>query len=210
MSARGRGRGRGSTRSFNREQLNALGATGPNTEPQQKRNLEPPPLFPPSHKIPVTFDSSKTSDYEIVLRNSFVKHLQSTYSYMNMPEQSNDDSEKIRLPAPKKMTYDWHLLPSELRPKLKAKRQIKALKKEDNDSFLAKLGNLEKMESNSWSEEVKTEPKVEEDEDDEMEQGDEDMEEEIEDGDDYGNNYFDNGEDYCNDEDDNLDDGAVY
>lgn len=204
MASRGRGRGRGAKRTFNKEQLNALGAVGNETFSQHST---PPPLFVPLQRTCAPLESSPSSDHALVLKQAFVNFLQLSFSYMKLPGQSDGDQEKISLPG-KEIIYDWAMFPPELRPKLKAKRKARIVTNEK--SIIEKLKILEEMENKSSYavNRVKTEPTN--DEDEELMEEEEQMDDEIDDGTDYGNNYFDNGDSYCNDEDDNLDDGPVY
>ncbi|XP_044745454.1 DNA-directed RNA polymerase III subunit RPC7-like [Coccinella septempunctata] len=220
MASRGRGRGRGAKRTFNRDQLNALGVVG--NEPLSQLS-NPPPLYTPLLRSAAPLESSEDLDYALEMKTALINFMQLSYSFLKLPEKSSDDlKQKLELPE-KEITHEWRMFPSELRPKLKAKRKIKRTKKEE--SVLEKLERLEKMESDRAYniDKVKTEPNAEDvegnenvvdeedEEDEEKEEDDEEqMDEEIDDGTDYGNNYFDNGDSYCNDEDDNLDDGPVY
>lgn len=126
----------------------------------------------------------------------------------NKANQLEQEIDKLVAQLPKvKEQYDWTLFPSELRPKMLAKRNKKSAQKDVN--VVEKLSKLEKIEEKSNSDPVKI--KIEEDDDvDDLEVGEDEQEdEEMDDGTDYANNYFDNGEEY-EDEDDNLDDGPIY
>lgn len=136
-------------------------------------------------------------------------------SYIRMPESKTNQLEQeidklvAQLPQIKEQ-YDWNLFPSELRPKMLAKRTKKIVPKDIN--ITEKLIKLEKIEEKTNNDTVKVKIEVDdENEDDkEMELADEEQEdEEMDDGTDYANNYFDNGEEY-EDDDDNLDDGPIY
>ncbi|KAJ8967391.1 hypothetical protein NQ314_002897 [Rhamnusium bicolor] len=213
MSGRGRGGrgGRGGTaKSFNKEQLNAMGVTGNEVLPGPVS--QPPALYPMLERRPVPLNASLELDYLLILRQDFIDHMQLSGSYLNMPENKKNQPEQAidklvaQLPSAKEK-YDWTLFPSELRPKMLAKRVKKKVVKEVN--LEERLTLLEKLEEKSDEADMtaNTEIKVEDEEVEEVEAVDED--EEMDDGTDYANNYFDNGEDY-EDEDDNLEDGPIY
>ncbi|XP_018578560.1 DNA-directed RNA polymerase III subunit RPC7-like [Anoplophora glabripennis] len=210
MSGRGRG-GRGgrggNTKSFNREQLNALGVGGNEVLPGPV--TQPPPLYPLLDRRPVPINPSLEMDYLLILRQDFIDHMQLSGSYIKLPKNKNNQPEQeidklvAQLPTVKEK-YDWALFPSELRPKMLAKRIKKKVVKEVNVE--QRLTLLEKLEEKSENAEVPAN-NVGDDEVEEIEEIDED--EEMDDGTDYANNYFDNGEAY-EDEDDNLEDGPIY
>ncbi|KAK9886660.1 hypothetical protein WA026_017580 [Henosepilachna vigintioctopunctata] len=209
MGGRGRGRGRGGeNRSFNREQLNALGVTG--NEPIPNQVIEPPPLYRMLERRPVPLESSKEMEYLLLLKQDFIHHMQLSPSYLKMPvTKSNEFEQEIdklvaQIPT-KREKYNWNLFPSELRPKIFAKRTKHKLQKAVDVS--EKLNKLEKLEEKSFKSDVKTEPTT--NEDDEIIEQEEEQDEEMDFGTDYANNYFDNGEEF-DDEDDNLDDGPIY
>ncbi|KAL3288309.1 hypothetical protein HHI36_002757 [Cryptolaemus montrouzieri] len=212
MGGRGRGRGRGGeNRSFNREQLNVLGVTG--NEPIPTQLIEPPPLYRMLERKPVPLESSKELEYLLLLKQDFIHHMQLSPSYLKMPEKKGNEFQQeidklVAKISVKKEKYHWNLFPSELRPKLFAKR-IKDRSAKDID-VAEKLKELEELEKNSNKTDVniKTEA-APNDEDDEKLIEEDEQDEEMDDGTDYANNYFDNGEDY-EDEDDNLDDGPIY
>lgn len=145
-----------------------------------------------------------------MLKQDFVDRMQLSPCYLKMPIDKNNQPEQeidklvAQLPRVKEK-YDWRYFPSELRPKVLAKK-IKC-KPDDmkNLDINKKLEQLEKLEEKS----VERVEKVEETEEIEEEVMEEEQDEEMDDGTDYANNYFDNGEDY-EDEDDTLDDGPIY
>ncbi|KAJ8960149.1 hypothetical protein NQ318_003869 [Aromia moschata] len=165
MSGRGRG-GRGGrggmTKSFNREQLNAMGVGG-------ARNSTAT-LIPLLDRRPVPINPSLELDYLLILRQDFIDHMQLSGSYLKMPEaKSNEPQQEIdRLVAQipnAKEKYDWSLFPSELRPKMLAKRTKKKAVKEVNVEQTLTL--LEKMEEKS--DDAEPRPNSEEVEDEETE-----------------------------------------
>ncbi|CAH0551968.1 unnamed protein product [Brassicogethes aeneus] len=199
--ARGGGRG-GVTKSFNREQLNALGVGGNDMLPGLV--TQPPPLFPLLDKRPVPIHISLELDYLLILKQDFIDHMQLSGSYLKLPETKSNESEIV--PQVPKEKYDWSLFPSELRPKMMARRAKKVVVKDvDVNNRLKLLETLEEKQSADTT--IKQEKESEDV--DETEIVEEDQDEEMDDGTDYANNYFDNGEDY-EEEDDNLDDGPIY
>ncbi|KAB0804214.1 hypothetical protein PPYR_01184 [Photinus pyralis] len=214
MAGRGRGRGGrgGNTGSFNREQLNAIGITSNENLPGPIR--EPPPLFPPLNRKPVPLQESLELDYLLILRQNILDQMQSSGAYLRIP-QSKDRLDKrqqeidkliAQLPSVKEK-FDWNMLPTELRPKLIAKRmKLKESKTVDVNFRLNQLEKLEEKTEKAMDVSVKEEAEPDEEEE-EVQENYED--EDMDDGTDYANNYFDNGEAY-EDEDDNLDDGPIY
>ncbi|KAJ8971146.1 hypothetical protein NQ317_003436 [Molorchus minor] len=210
MAGRGRG-GRGGrggiTKSFNREQLTAMGVGGAEILPGPV--TQPPPLYPLLDRRPVPINPSLETDYLLILRQDFIDHMQLSGAYLKMPESKNKEPQQAidklmaQLPSAKEK-YDWSLFPSELRPKIVARRIKRKPAKEVNVD--ERLSVLEKQEEKTESETV-VNPENVEGETEEVEVEEED--EEMDDGTDYANNYFDNGEDY-EDEDDNLEDGPIY
>ncbi|XP_060528316.1 DNA-directed RNA polymerase III subunit RPC7-like [Cylas formicarius] len=204
----GRG-GRGANRSFNREQLSALGVGGNDVLPVLV--TQPPPLFPLLERHPIPLLTSLEMDYLLLLKQDLMDHMQLSPCYLKMPENKKSQPEQeidklvAQLPNAKEK-YNWKLLPVELRPKVLAKR----MKKKDMPQDVnveEKLEVLEKMEESVKGETVNGK-ETEETMDAEIEEAD-DEDEEMDDGTDYVHNYFDNGEAY-EDEDDNLDDGPIY
>lgn len=127
---RGRGGGRGgrggATKSFNREQLNAMGVSSNETLPTLV--TQPPALFPlmERHPVPLMLNSLET-DYLLILRQDFIDHMQLSSSYIRLPEtkmnQPEQEIDKLVAQLPNtKEKYDWSLFPVELRPKMLAKR----------------------------------------------------------------------------------------
>ncbi|XP_050296255.1 DNA-directed RNA polymerase III subunit RPC7-like [Anthonomus grandis grandis] len=210
--SRGRGGGRGGGRgamnkSFNREQLNAMGIA--NNEMLPTLVTQPPPLFPLMERHPIPLTPSLELDYLLILRQDFIDHMQLSPSYLKLPDSKNKQPEQeieklvAQLPT-SKQKYDWSLFPSELRPKMLAKRIKKTQIKEVD--VVERLTVLEKQEESKGTPKVKEEV-VDEEAEEEVVEDEED--EEMDDGTDYANNYFDNGEGY-EDEDDNLDEGPIY
>ncbi|CAH1117363.1 unnamed protein product [Phaedon cochleariae] len=212
MSSRGRGgRGGGTVnKSFNREQLNSLGISANEVLPGPV--TQPPPLYPQLERRPVPLTNSLEMDYLLILRQDFIDHMQLSGTYLKMPQNKSHPEQEIdkllaQLPSAKEK-FDWSLFPSELRPKVMAKRIKKKPVKEVN--IEQRLSFLEKLENKSDNNNITV--KVENDDEDEPAEdleSLEDKDEEMDDGTDYANNYFDNGENY-EDEDDNLDDGPSY
>ncbi|XP_044263740.1 DNA-directed RNA polymerase III subunit RPC7-like [Tribolium madens] len=211
MSGRGGrgGRGRGGiSKSFNREQLNAMGIVGNEVLPGPV--TQPPPLYPLLDRHPVPLNPSVETDYLLILKQDLIDHMQLSPSYLKLPHDKNKQPEQeidklvAQLPSVKEK-YDWKLFPSELRPKVLAKRMNK--KADKNVDVQQKLKQLEQLEEKDDSKAAKDDEEEENVEDEEIVE--EEQDEEMDDGTDYANNYFDNGEDY-EDEDDNLDDGPIY
>lgn len=152
-------------------------------------------------------------DYLLILKQDLIDHMQLSPSYLKMPHDKNKRPEQeidklvAQLPSVKEK-YDWKLFPSELRPKIMAKRVNKEKVAKSVD-VQQRLNQLEKLEENDDGERVVKEEDNEEGQDEDVELVEEEQDEEMDDGTDYANNYFDNGEDY-EDEDDNLDDGPIY
>lgn len=217
----GRGGRGGSATSYSREQLTSLGVS--NNEAVPGPVLQPPPLYPMLERKPVSLSFSPEMDYFLILRQDFIDHMQLSASYTNLSnrksakigEQPTIDRLVAQLPSNREK-YDWSLFPTELRPKLSAKRALpkRAANQEKNVNITATLDKLESLEVKSANRN-KTNVNVKEEKDDDDDKEDEDIEEaediddEMDDGTDYANNYFDNGEGY-EDDDDNLDDGPVY
>ncbi|KYB26491.1 hypothetical protein TcasGA2_TC033736 [Tribolium castaneum] len=153
-------------------------------------------------------EPSVETDYLLILKQDLIDHMQLSPSYLKLPHDKNKQPEQeidklvAQLPSVKEK-YDWTLFPSELRPKVLAKRVAKKVEK--NVDVQQKLTQLEQLESDDKV--AKDDDEEENVEDDEIVE--EEQDEEMDDGTDYANNYFDNGEDY-EDEDDNLDDGPIY
>ncbi|KAJ8925497.1 hypothetical protein NQ315_009335 [Exocentrus adspersus] len=209
MSGRGRGgRGRGgSAKSFNKEQLTALGVGAKELLPGPV--TQPPPLYPLLNRKPVPLNQSLEMDYLLILRQDFIDHIQLSGSYIKLPQNKMKPEQEIdklvaQLPVAKEK-YDWTLFPSELRPKMYAKRNKQKTAKEVN--IEQRLTVLEKLEEKSDDADVAVNNNEADEEVEDVEEIDED--EEMDDGTDYANNYFDNGEAY-EDEDDNLEDGPIY
>jgi len=211
--SRGRGGARGgrggAIKSFNRDQLSAMGVLSNETLPTLV--TQPPPLYPLMERHPVPLTQSLETDYLLILRQDFIDHMQLSASYLRMLESKTNQSEQeidklvAQLPSTKEK-YDWTLFPAELRPKMLAKRVKKkgGVKKDIN--IEEKLKALEKQEESKNAPPTKEDEPLEEDEDAEP---DEEQDEEMDDGTDYANNYFDNGEGY-DDDDDNMDEGPIY
>lgn len=75
----------------------------------------------------------------LILRQGFIEHMQLSPAYLKLPISSNKQLEQAidklvaQLPAAKEK-FDWKLLPTELRPKLKGKKLVpKVVKQIDVD-----------------------------------------------------------------------------
>lgn len=139
MSRGGRGGGRGGrggmNRSFNREQLAAMGVA--NNEMLPTLVTQPPPLFPLLERHPVPLTQSIETDYLLILRQDFVDHMQLSSAYLKLPQETKSgqpekeiDKLVAQLPAAKEK-FDWTLFPAELRPKMLAKRVKKPQKQSE-------------------------------------------------------------------------------
>lgn len=69
----------------------------------------------------------------LILRQDFIDHMQLSGSYLKLPEnktiQKDQEIDKLVAQLPNaKEKYDWALFPSELRPKLLAKKVRKVVK----------------------------------------------------------------------------------
>lgn len=151
MSGRGRGRGGGrggANKSFNKEQLSALGVGA--TEVAPGPVTQPPALYPPLERKPVLLvvcinhiflyqqiklilQPSIELDYLLLLRQEFIEHMQLSPAYLKMRDdrkQSDKAIDKLvaQLPSAKEK-FDWKLLPNELRPKLIANKLKKNVEK---------------------------------------------------------------------------------
>ncbi|CAH1133602.1 unnamed protein product [Ceutorhynchus assimilis] len=210
--SQGRGRGArggrgGLTRTFNREQLTAMGIIN---EAAPTLVTQPPPLFPLLEHRPLPIRKTAELDYLVTLRQDFVDHMQLSSSYIRTPveakEQHKKEIDKIldQLQSGNaKDEYDWGMFPAELRPKSLAKKVVvKRTNAEVNVED--KLNALEKQEE-SKKMKIKEET-VEEEEEEVEEQQEEDHE--MDDGTDYANNYFDNGEN--EDEDEYMSEGPIF
>ncbi|XP_065169061.1 DNA-directed RNA polymerase III subunit RPC7 [Atheta coriaria] len=217
---RGGGRGRGTNKSFSREQLSSLGVG--NNEVLPGPVTQPPPLFPVLDHKPIGLNITIETKYLLMLKQDFVDHIQSSPAHIKLAVK--DDSQEVQAgmePINKmlsqpvgKNSFDWAMFPSELRPKMIAKKFKKPVPpastniKTETDIVdrLDKLEHLEKTTPLNTT--VKQEVADEEDEN-EMVLDEDEEDEEMDDGTDYANNYFDNGEAY-EDEDDALEDGPIY
>lgn len=213
--SRGRGRGgRGANKSFSREQLTSLGITGNELVPGPV--TQPPPLFPMLIRRPIALQSSVDTDYLLLLKQDLIDHMNLSVAYLKMPDAQENTAESgiesliAQLPRVTKEKFDWSLFPTELRPKMAAKRanKKKVVVKTEID-IENRLAKLEQMESKTKDKETTIKTEVEDEELPEEDYQDDEEDEEMDDGTDYANNYFDNGEAY-EDEDDNLDDGPIY
>lgn len=156
--------------------------------------------------------STGETDYLLMLKQDFIDRMQLSPSYIQMPLDKNLRSEHqidrlvAQIPSVKGK-FDWTLFPSELRPRMLAKRSNKSKIVKAVD-VLQTLNQLESLETADQNKEDKDETN-EDAPADEEELLEEEPDEEMDDGTDYANNYFDNGEGY-EDEDDNLDDGPIF
>lgn len=120
-------------RSFNREQLAAMGVA--NNEMLPTLVTQPPPLFPLLERHPVPLTQSVETDYLLILRQDFVDHMQLSSAYLKLPQETKQPEKEIdklvaQLPAAKEK-FDWTLFPAELRPKMLAKRVKKPEKQSE-------------------------------------------------------------------------------
>lgn len=75
------------------------------------------------------FQTSPELDYLLILRQGFIEHMQLSPAYLKMPVNSNKQSQQAidklvaQLPAAREK-FDWKLLPTELRPKMKGKKLV--------------------------------------------------------------------------------------
>jgi len=124
MGGRGRG-GRGGGTSLNREQLSSMGIVPGENLPGPI--TEPPPLYPLLNRKPVPLPESLELDYLLILRQNLLDVMQASGAYLTMPEEKIDKPQQeidkllAQLPSIKEK-FDWQLLPTELRPKVIAKR----------------------------------------------------------------------------------------
>lgn len=205
------GRGGAANKSFTRDQLNDLGVGNKDALPSLV--TQPPSLYPPLERKPVPFTPSLETDYMLILRRDFIDHMQLSSSYIKIPfaSKSNQPEQEIdKLVAQihsTKEKYDWNFFPSELRPKLLAKRIKKGRGQKLDVNIQERLNVLEKLEHLKNAVVIKEE--AEDEPEEEMEAEENEPDEEMDEGTDYANNYFDNGENY-EDEDDNLDEGPIY
>ncbi|XP_071053814.1 DNA-directed RNA polymerase III subunit RPC7-like [Onthophagus taurus] len=209
MAGRGRGRGGrgGNSKSFSRDQLASIGAGTNDLIPGPV--TQPPPLYPPLNRQPVPVQPSEDLDYLLTLRQDIIDHMYLSTAFLRVSKtkvtKSDHEIDKLLAQLPSATNnFDWELFPTELRPKMSAKRIKKQVKKEVDVED--RLNRLEKLENDTDNVAVKEEV---EDEDVENEEIFDDADEEMDEGTDYANNYFDNGEAF-DEEDDNLDDGPVY
>ncbi|KAH1000818.1 hypothetical protein HUJ04_013103 [Dendroctonus ponderosae] len=205
---RGRGGGRGGlSRSFNKEQLSALGVAN-NEMPILV--TQPPSVYPLMERRPVPLTQSEDTEYLLLLRQDFIDRMQLSAAYLKMPSkektQPNQEIDRLvaQLPSAKDK-YDWSLLPAELRPKLLARKVKEVPVATKSINVQEKLKTLENLEETKDKNPVKGQ--VKDGEEDLLEEASED--EQMDDGTDYADNYFDTGEDY-EEEDDNMDEGPIY
>lgn len=130
-------------RSFNREQLAAMGVA--NNEMLPTLVTQPPPLFPLLERHPVPLTQSLETDYLLILRQDFVDHMQLSSAYLKPPQEAKSgqpekeiDKLVAQLPAAKEK-FDWNFFPAELRPKMLAKKGVKKLEKQSEMNLEEKL-----------------------------------------------------------------------